>query len=185
MANPFGDCDDEEYEKYEKSRSNTLGESNNPFGDDEETNNLSNLNNSYQSLTVGSSSRQISYSGQSLDSNQNSDSMSINSNNYVGSYTLGEGSVEKEGLFCPMCFEEFRQITDMIEHAEKFHSQNSGTTKPNQIKGFFNKIKSKAQIVKPNFDINESIDEKNIDPTFNPTEDWKQSMRPGKFSPFS
>lgn len=70
------------------------------------------------------------------DSTNQDDTLSIGSNNSGGNvstafadnlsyFSLGEGTLQKEGLLCPECLQEFRTITELMRHSESNHRSPS------------------------------------------------------------
>nr|XP_027202598.1 rabenosyn-5-like [Dermatophagoides pteronyssinus] len=71
-------------------------------------------------------------SGNDIDSSLTQSRLSLQSNTsntmieqQLRQYSLGDGSLQKEGLLCPECMQEYRTITELMEHFDREHDRNN------------------------------------------------------------
>lgn len=226
MSNPFGDSDDDEAETSESNIINapanvsanklTNGQmkrssQNESFFDesfiqqnDDSKSNLDVSNLSpyrFVQRKKPSDGDDNSISRQSIASNSSEMAM-------IGSYSLGDGNFQKEGLLCPECLQEFKTITELMNHSQSKHVTNSSLSSSNgtssivfdaglpsqmgvQIKGLLNKIIKQNKVGSNLTDIDTKgavddirLDSNAIQTRRNPIKDWKLYMNKCKFCLF-
>lgn len=156
MSNPFGEFDDEEDEKCNKTQQSMANT--NPFEDQSEidrqpTGRSSNASGNLRTIGYLSSSRQ------SISSNVSSELSNQYITSSIANYSIGDGSLQKEGLICPNCYLEFKTITELMKHSEKCYGKqlsnsDSSTTMSGEnpvsgqksVKEFLSKIMNNSKL---------------------------------------
>ncbi|OTF77116.1 rabenosyn-5-like protein, partial [Euroglyphus maynei] len=85
-------------------------------------------------------------SGNDIDSSLTPSRLSLQSNTsntmieqQLRQYSLGDGSLQKEGLLCPECMQEYRTITELMDHFDREHNRRD---RSNNVRNGSKKISS-------------------------------------------
>ena len=161
-SNPFGDDDDDD---DEIDTSDSIARTGSAAGSHSSCNQDHLLFGSQFRNHDNFAEKNLSASHGSLSlSSGHSETNSVNSgtNVNIGNYSLGDGSLQKEGLLCPHCLEVFKTITELMRHSEEcFESKVNDVQSENgtslvssadlpgqmsvQIKDFLNKLINKPK----------------------------------------